>query len=223
MKKYQIWQNDNPNNESGMLIPLSSIYKAVDLYDLSCIGISGVDVSEIDRLNETIKNLEESIDDVTQMEDFLIEQGIKFDSVSWLPDLPVLESLVCYDNREHNFFDLSDCDEINAYDWWNGNNHKTETTGGDITVTDVTVEDNIHLDLDVYDGNGNYYTNGIRFYHEKVYKVLELDGEVVTDTFLLTESSQYESSHDTAKVLTKNELDAHLKEIGFNIESDDEE
>ena len=226
MKEYQIWEDENQNHESGMLIPANKIYKVADFYELSCMSINGVSVAEIDSLNEsfnTFKNIGETINDVTVMEQFLTEQGFKFDSVSWLPDLPVIQNLVYFDTYNQEFDDLAMCDEINAYDWWNGNNHKTETTGGDITVTDVTVEDHIHLDLDVYDGNGNYYTNGIRFYHEKVYKILELDGEVVTDTFLLIESSQYESSHDTARVLTNDELDKHLKEIGYEIESEDEE
>jgi len=223
MKKYQIWEDENPNHESGMLIPVESIYKVVDFYNCSCMSINGASTIDIRKMNSAFKNLGEHINDVTVMEEFLTEQGFKFESVSWLSDLPKCEDLVYFDTYNQEFDDLAFCEEVSAYDWWNGSNHKTETTGGDIAVTEVTVEDHIHLDLDVYDGNGNYYTNGIRFYHEKVYKILELDGEVVTDTFLLTESSQYESSHDTARVLTKDELDSHLKEIGYEIESEEEE
>ena len=50
-----------------------------------------------------------------------------------------------------------------------------------------------------------------------------MDGSKVDDMFMLCQWSQYQGDHETAVIMTQNELDAHLKEIGYNIESNDEE
>ena len=41
--------------------------------------------------------------------------------------------------------------------------------------------------------------------------------------YMLCQYSDYQGSHETAVIMTQDELDAHLKEIGYEIESEDEE
>jgi len=41
--------------------------------------------------------------------------------------------------------------------------------------------------------------------------------------YMLCQWSQYQGDHETAVIMSKNELDAHLKGIGFSVESEDEE
>jgi len=219
MKNFQIWENIYNENAKGMLIPVNDIYKAVDMYNVSCMTINGVSVDLADTLTEAIKNLDEQINDITTMEEFLTEQGIEFSSVEWLSDLPVHQELLYFDTHSQQFDDLLLCDYVSAYDWWNGSNHKTETVHDSITVTIVDTEDDLCMDLDEWDHECNsFYTGGIQFYHEIVYKIINLNGEKVEDTYLLRCSSQWQDSHPTGIVLSKNELDAHLKKIGYNVD-----
>ena len=81
MKDFQIWENTYLNDVKGMLIPSNDIYKVVDMYNISALIINGLHIGYIDKLNEVIKNLEEPIRNVTNMEEFLAEQEIKFASV----------------------------------------------------------------------------------------------------------------------------------------------
>ena len=219
MKNFQIWESDYLNDVKGMLIPVNDIYKAVDMYNVSCISINGVNVDLADKLTEAIKNLEYKIDDITEMEEFLTAQGIELSSVEWLPDLPVYQELLYFDTRNQQFDDLLLCDYISAYDWWNGSNHKTETAHDGITVTIVDTEDDPIMDLDEWNQKSNgFCTGGQQFYHEIVYKIINLDGEKVEDTYLLRCSSQWQDSHPQGVVLSKDELNAHLEEIGYKID-----
>jgi len=219
MKNFQIWENEHLNDVKGMLISSADIYKAVNMYNISCMSINGVSVDLVDKLTEAIKKLDEQINDITEMEEFLTEQEIEFSSVEWLPDLPVHQKLLYFDTHNQQFDDLLLCDYISAYDWWNGNNHKNESAHDSITVTIVDTEDDPYLDLDKWDHKCNgYCTGGQQFYHEVVYKVINLNGEKVRDAYLLRCSSQWQGSHPQGVVLNKDELDAHLKEIGYRIE-----
>ena len=121
-----------------------------------------------------------------------------------------------FDTQNQQFDDLVLCDYIDAYDWWNGSNHKTETAHQSITVTKVDTEDDVHLDLDEYNHKySGYCTGGQQWYHEVVYKVINLDGETVNDMYLLRGYSNWQESHPTGVVLSKDELDKHLEEINY--------
>jgi len=93
---------------------------------------------------------------------------------------------------------------------------KEEWAGENIGITKVLVEDIKYLDLDEYDGS-NMCTGGVRFYHETVYRVVALDGSKVDNMYMLCQWSQYQGNHETARILTQDELDAHLEEIGYKV------
>jgi len=219
MKNFQIWENEHLNDVKGMLIPVNDIYKVVDFHELSCMSINGVNVDLADKLTEAVKNLEYKINNITEMEQFLTEQEIEFSSVEWLPDLPVHQGLLYFDTHNQQFDDLLLCDYVSAYDWWNGSNHKTETAHDSITVTIIDTEDDPCMDLDEWNHKSNgFCTGGQQFYHEVVYKVINLDGEKVENTYLLRCSSQWQGSHPQGLVLSKDELDVYLKKIGYNVD-----
>ena len=216
MKNFQIWENEHLNDVKGMLIPVNDIYKVVDFHELSCMSINGVNVDLADKLTEAVKNLEYKINNITEMEQFLTEQEIEFSSVEWLPDLPVHQGLLYFDTHNQQFDDLLLCDYVSAYDWWNGSNHKTETAHDSITVTIIDTEDDPCMDLDEWNHKSNgFCTGGQQFYHEVVYKVINLDGETVNDMYLLRGYSNWQESHPTGVVLSKDELDKHLEEINY--------
>jgi len=219
MKNFQIWEDESNQESKGMLILGDDIYKIVDLTHFSGMEIKGVSTDLIDTLNNTIKSLEDHIDSVTEMEEFLRDQNIEFRCVEWLTDMPTHDTVLCFDTNEQNFFDLSDYDDTDAYDWWNGSNHKTETAHDGITVTIVDTEDDPCMDLDEWNHKCNgFCTGGQQFYHEVVYKILLLDGQEVKDTYLLRGFPNWQGSHPTGAVMSKNELDTHLEEIGYNVD-----
>jgi len=219
MKNFQIWENTYNENAKGMFIPANDIYKAVDMYNVSCMVINGVSVDLADTLTEVIKKLDVKINDITEMEEFITEQEIEFSSIEWLSDLPVHQELLYFDTQNQQFDDLLLCDYVSAYDWWNGSNHKTDTAHDSITVTIIDTEDNPIMDLDKWDHKCNGFCTGRQqFYHEVVYKVINLDGEKVEDTYLLRCSSQWQDSHPQGVILSKDELDKHLEEIGYNVD-----
>ena len=212
-KKYQIWENTErqyDNDRGGMLIPQAEIYPAVYLGDASYYSISGLSEDLIEKLDSAVSDWE--IDSEDDLKDFLQAQEVTFESIDRLSDLEKVADGVYYDQFNRNFFRLHDLDAVSAYQWHDGSNWRTETAGEDITVTEVTVEDGVYQDLDEWDGS-NWQTGRQRFYHEKVYKIIELDSEPVKDMFLLYEYSQWQGDHATGRVMTAAELEAHIEEL----------
>jgi len=219
MKNFQIWESDfnQQSDRGGMLIPESEISQMVDLMNLSVCSITDLAVTEINNLNEKLKNWN-SISDEEDLETFLTEEGFKYGSIDYLSDTESPQEIVCFDFDNKSFDDLSLFKTYPWYQWHNGSNFKEEWTGEDAIVTKVSVEDDKYLDLDEQDDNGNWCTGGNKFYHETVYKVIELDGKKVDNMFLLCEWSQWQGDHETGRILSKNELDEHLEKIGYNVD-----
>jgi len=224
MKDFEIWESDfNQNsNRGGMLIPSHEISQMIDLANISICSIADLSVVEIDKLNEKLK-LWNPLHDEEDLRIFLADEGFTFGSINLLNNSESPEEIVCFDFHNKSFDDLNLFETTPWYQWHDGSNYKEEWAGENITVTKVSVPDEKYLDLDEYDGNGNWCTGGNKFYHETVYKVVEMDGSKVDDMYMLCQYSDYQGSHETAVIMTQDELDAHLKEIGYEIESEDEE
>jgi len=218
MKNFQIWESDfnQESDRGGMLIPEKEISQMIDFTNMSVCSITNLAVTEIDNLDEKLKGWN-GITDEEDLREFLTEEGYKFGNIDFLSDSEKPEEIVCFDFTNKNFFDLANCDTYSWYQWSDGSNFKDEWAGENTTVTKVSVGDEKYLDLDEWDGS-NMCTGGIRFYHETVYKVIELDGEKVDNMYLLCEWSQWQGDHETAKILSKDELESHLEEIGYKID-----
>lgn len=221
MQEYQIWDKGAcfglSDDEGGMVIPGEEIYNSVYMGDVTCYGIEGMLVEKIDELNEVLNNIEESIEDMDQLQEFLDNNNFKYDELTYLSDNESQKSFVYYDTYNKIFSDLVDCETTPAYQWWDGSNWRTEYAGEDVTVTVVMVENEVYRDLDEWDGQ-NWCTGGQRFYHEQVYKVLELDDEKVEGMYLVYGYSQWQDSHATGKIMIEDELNQHIEEINQEIE-----
>ena len=223
MKNFEIWESDyNQNTDrGGMLIPSHEISQMINLSNISICSIADLPVADIDKLNEKLK-LWNPLHDEEDLRMFLADEGFTFGSIDLLSNTESPEEIVCFDFHNKSFDDLSLFETAPWYQWHDGSNHKEEWAGENIAVTKVSVEDSKYLDLDEWDGS-NFCTGGTKSYHETVYRVVEIDGSKVDDMFMLCQWSQYQGDHETAVIMTQNELDAPLKEIGYNIESNDEE
>jgi len=222
MKNFEIWEDESNQNpdRGGILIPSHEISQMVDLSNISICSISDLPVAEINKLNEKLK-LWNPLHDEEDLRMFLADEGFTFGNINFLSDSESPEEIVCFNFDNKSFDDLSMFETTPWYQWHNGSNHKEEWAGENIIVTKVSVEDKKYLDLDEYDGS-NWCTGGNKFYHETVYEVVELGGSNVDDMFMLCQNSDYQGSHETAVIMTHDELDAHLKQIGYEVENEDE-
>ena len=223
MKNFEIWESDyNQNTDrGGMLIPSHEISQMINLSNISICSIADLPVADIDKLNEKLK-LWNPLHDEEDLRMFLADEGFTFGSIDLLSNTESPEEIVCFDFYNKSFDDLSLFETAPWYQWHDGSNHKEEWAGENIAVTKVSVEDSKYLDLDEWDGS-NFCTGGTKSYHETVYRVVEIDGSKVDDMFMLCQWSQYQGDHETAVIMTQNELDAHLEEIGYEVENEDEE
>jgi len=111
-----------------------------------------------------------------------------------------------------DFLEDDDNEEKRIYRYWDGRNWKTVFCENE---TEIVISDS-YVDLDEWDGR-NFLTGGVGL-HEKVYRVYEVDGEKVADTFMVLYSSQWQGDHNSAEVLHIDELKEHLKEIDRDLD-----
>ena len=96
-KKMVIWEMGDDRN---YYFEASEIETVIDFTNQCIYKIDGISVGEIDRLNETLKNVAERPADEYELEDFLKEQGYSDFEIRMLPDLVDYDETnpyVCYD------------------------------------------------------------------------------------------------------------------------------
>ena len=168
----------------------------IDLSGITYYGIEGISVNMIDELNKFKKEYDR-INNEDDLEFFLKSNNIEFIEIMLLSNIEQPRELVIYDaTYDYVFSDLSFCEIEKYYQWHDRSNLKNEWAGENITVTKVIVEDDKYLDLDEQDDNGKWCTGGVKFYHETVYRVIELDGEKVDNMYMLCQWSQWQGEHE---------------------------
>ena len=107
---------------------------------------------------------------------------------------------------------LNEVEEEKIYRYWDGSNWKTVLCQDE---TEIVISDS-YVNLDEWDGR-NFVTGGVG-QHERIFKVYEVDGEKVADTFMVLYSTQWQGYHNSAEVLHIDELKEHLKEIDRDLD-----
>jgi hypothetical protein len=226
MEKYQIWEKENWEwQEHGLLIKESEIKQKVfaencNWYEIE--GIAGNVKDIVERLTEAYliavhNDNDFAITDEDDLVEFLHNNNVEFNQINFVDDLATPENTLCYDIYNREFFNLNDVETCQVYTWWDGHNWKNEFGDDEsVTVTKITVEDE-SVSLDEWDGNN--FTCGGTGLHQRYFKIIELDDEPVENMYLLEYWSQWQGSHDTAEVLTKDELDKHIAEL-YNTEAE---
>ena len=208
-----LWKNDFYNE--AFLIDKGEIEERAWISDQTLI-IENVE-ADIEDLQKQLSGMDENIQDVYEMEDFLKSISFENAEVSSADEFPSKENKLAFDCLEQQFFYLNDAETIKVYEWWDGSNFRTFVLDENTTETELVITES-YVNLDEWDGK-NHVTGGIGE-HERIYKVLEIDGENVQDKdiFLLNNWSQWQGSHETGEIMDLDELRQHLKDIGRDVE-----
>jgi len=122
---------------------------------------------------------------------------------------------VCYDEDYKTFFNLADVETELGYRYWDGSNWKIITFGGpydDTGYSIVAIDPETRVDLDTWDGN-NWNTGKKRFYHESLYKITSIDGQLLNDQYLVYEYSQWQGDLPTGTILDQEEAEQHKEKM----------
>lgn len=209
-----LWKNDFC--DGAFLIDKEKVEERAQISDQTMI-IENIK-ADIEDLQKQLSESDESIKDIYEMEEFLESIGFEDSEVSWAEDFPEIKEKLAFDCYEQDFFHLTDAETVKVYEWWDGSNWKTLVLDDSTSETDLVISES-YVDLDEWDGRNNV-TGGIGE-HQRLYKVIEIDGKNVQDKdiFLLNKWSQWEDSHETGEILENlSEVEKHLKSIDRNVE-----
>lgn len=153
---------------------------------------------------------EEKFRGYEDLTDFLREKG--YDAKYDADEFPVISETVCFDFREQKFFNLSDCEGMDTFGYWDGSNWQTKSKDDSLYSYEVDLSKN-SICLDEWDGSN--WHSGERFAHDYIRKVLAVDGGKPDEnqTYLLIYTSQYQGSLDRARFVNGKELTAHASAL----------
>jgi hypothetical protein len=227
-REYQIWSGNRGVDFDGqdqMLIDPD------DLREVVCVGgeyswrVNDVDVDDngIKRLNDAVDKFLSRYEDEDDgcnndrlediIETFLKEQGYPEASVCSLGELmfadEINHDLLCYDEDGKYFNTLDDhiWDKYVGFEYRNiYRGETTIVTDESYEITKIVVEDDIFQELDPWEESGYRH-------REDVARILEVNGTGVHDRFLVHDNAQTWYGQDIARIMTKDELEKHIKHI----------
>lgn len=215
MKKYMIWENPyREENEGGMLITAKKVEKAIDLVADRVYLIEGVDPDRAEELNAKAQELDVRVWSEYDIQEILEAAGVDLNGVyiRTAADYEDPDDILAYSTEVGYFGSLADYDTTRIYRWWDGRNWKVESEPEGVGYETEVVLSDSYVDLDEWDGR-NHVTGGMGN-HARVYRVMELDGEVPTEpTFLLNLWFQWQGVHQTGRVVTLDEIPDILREL----------
>ena len=173
--------------------------------------------ADAEELQKKLNESSEKIRDVYEMGEFLEKIGFEDPDVMAADEFPEFEEKIAFDIYEQEFFSLADSATINIYEWWNGSSWRTFVIDDSTDTIDIVASDQ-YVDLDEWDGR-NMVTGGIGE-HQRIYKILEIDGEDVRNKnmFLLNKRSQWEGTHETGEILENlDDVKKHFNNIGRDV------
>lgn len=215
MKKMRLWdwKEDWEGNAKNMLIDDAEIEERVYVGD-STVALIETDAS-IEELQAAIdKYFEDNIDDhiLNIIEDAFDEAEIKY-HIEYKSDYVDVQDVIVWDGE---FTKLMDWERDQTYEWFDGKNWVVTSLDPSHEVETVIEIFDEYVNLDEW--NGSSQSTGGNGLHQRVYRVYTVDGEEVSDTYLIEYWSQWQGSHATAELMDSRELEAHLEEIGRDIE-----
>lgn len=220
MKKFRLWRNDALG--WNYLTAANDVEKVVLLGDWSiAIGIDGINTDSLDlsKLSEAFYAYFIETDEtvVDALESFFRDKlgaEVSADYTEYYGD--VESSRLIYDVENRSFYVESDGYVVEIYRFWDGSNWRTVELGEDWTDTRI-VADSDYVNLDEW--NGHDWVTGSIGRHQRIYRIVELDGEKPSEPmFLLEETSQWQSEEPGGYIMTLSEVVEHLKELGRDVD-----
>lgn len=225
-KEVVIWE-DGRGGQS-ILLNKEEIEKVVEVGESALIiEIDGVDLSVdsyfdnnlTEKLHAYIDKLEDEEKDYeTDDPDFIkvFLQSIGFSNVDIsFPDSFFIDSekeKLVFDPQEKNFYVIDKGEwTTKIFSWWDGHNHRTISLDDFMNNETELVITKKFVDLDIWDGR-NFSTGGHGL-HQRVYKIIKIDGNEVDDHFLLEKWSQYQGDLPEGIILTADDLKEHIEKL----------
>lgn len=213
MKKFELWTNDEV--ERSLLVPVEDIQKIVDLSQDRYYGLRNLNMTDkkIDSLCKKLNGLmtdDVEIGDADDLQEWIDLQGVKAEAFEF-GDFVETKNTIVYNKQ---FYNGNNFEEESMYEWWDGHNHVKEFVFPCNSATEITISDS-NYSLDEWDGRN--HKSGSDFYHEDVHKIIEIDGKKPNEPmYLIYGYSQYQGSHTTGIIMTREEVIAHIEEISDN-------
>lgn len=174
---------------------------------------SKIDLDKLNKLLEDYKESHEEFDDwdTDHIEQFLEYAGYSSACVGSAPRyLEVGTDALLYNTETNEFDRSSSYVVVELYSWYNGSNYEL-IEKNDNTIEYKLLITNDFVNLDEFDGN-NFVTGGTGE-HQRIYKIIEKDGEKTDDEYLLEYWSQWQGKHAIGKILTVQGVIEHIKEL----------
>lgn len=175
------------------IVPKEDVEEIVVLDD-RCLKVYGVPGTD-----EGVKIIDELLKDADYYEaqERLEEAGYEYEEADEY-EAPL--DVVVWSEVFQVAFLLSECETHPSYQWWDGSNWRREWPED---ATEVVVEVP-PVNLDTCDQRGNWRFRR-QWQHGKLYTVLTIDGELANGKYLLVISSDYQGSHDVARLVDSEE------------------
>lgn len=206
-KKAIIWevQNQDPEVDATQyhIVDPEDITELTDFTNCCCYRFPGIKAE--DELLQAIPDLKE-IDDYDELEGAFDDAGIEYEM---LPDTVVDESVICYDYHEKTIFNLSNCNFVPVFEYWDGSNHKQIWLDDENPPQEIVYSDD-YIDLDKWDGSNFYFRH--KFRHGRIHRLIEIDGEPVENEFILYEYTQYQDDIPVIAFISETEKEKLFKE-----------
>ncbi|MGR6115819.1 hypothetical protein ACTHHL_04405 [Aeribacillus composti] len=215
-KTFRLWVNDFWN----YLIDSSEVEKVVLLGDWS-VAIDGVNTDlDLTKLSEEFDAYFTETDEavVDALESFFREKlGVEVSTeyTEYYGDAE--SSRLIYDIESKNFYVEKDGHVVEIYRFWDGGNWRTVELDEVTTDYTILVDSENYVNLDEW--NGHDWVTGSVGRHQRIYRIVELDGEEPSEpTFLLEKWSQWQGEEPKGYIMTLSEVVEHLKELGRDVD-----
>lgn len=210
MKKMRLWTGVNMRieQEGKAMLIYGEVEKKIDCRNDMIIIEGDYTLEQVEKVFKTFEGA--GIHDVQDH----LDEHLPGATASYTKDFEDADERIVFD--QGGIYQLEDYETVLVYDWFDGSNRRYEVNDENYaseTILEVFEES---INLDEWDGR-NHVTGGTG-HHQLVYRVYTVDGEEVTDTYLVEYWSQWQGDHATGELMNSRELEQHLEEIGRDVE-----
>ena len=212
MKNLKLW---NVNGNENMVVYQEDIKRVVDLSNSLYFETSlNPETTELKELNVKAEEARPEVDYSGDLESWLKDIGFDANATA-CRDYEEENNTIVYDKDQNQFFNLLETESFESVEWWNGGDWQLDILFDTSDETEIATEDD-GISIDEWDGS-NWQTGSIGR-HETYYKIVEVDGDTVKDMYLLYCSSQFQGEYSHGEIMTLEELQNHMKELGRDLE-----
>ena len=215
-----LWYGHFEDEKQALLLDAKEIETVALISEDETFVINNVELKDeelTERLKEYIETSEVRNEDfnpgaLDDIEIFLHSIGCKGAAAEYCDKYSEKKDQLIYDVTNQVFANLMDFEDLKIYRYHDGSNWQTIEFLDHMSETKIEVTED-YVDLDEWDGR-NHVTGGIGN-HERIHKVITLDGKPSLNTFLVHCWSQWQGSHVTGELLSSPEaVEEYIENLG---------